>query len=201
MPSPRTHPGARRARLCRIDRDGAVRAMIGGRDYVDSIYNRATQAERQPGSSFKLFVYLAALESGMKPTDTIVDEPVTIDGWTPRNSTRTHVGPVSLREAFARSINTVSAKIGAQLGFGTIADMARRFGISSKHFDLPIDGARHERRPPDRHDPRLRIRRQPGRVRRSLCDPPRWSPPMGSCCIRRTARRAACSSRPGSPRK
>jgi penicillin-binding protein 1A len=111
--------------------------MIGGRDYVDSLYNRATQAERQPGSSFKLFVYLAALESGMKPTDTIVDEPVTIDGWTPRNSTRTHAGPVTLREAFARSINTVSAKIGAQLGFGAIADMARRFGISSNISTYP----------------------------------------------------------------
>ena len=73
----------------------------------------------------------------MKPTDTIVDEPVTIDGWTPRNSTRTHRGPVSLREAFALSINTVSAKIGAQLGFGTIADMARRFGISSRISTFP----------------------------------------------------------------
>ena len=131
-----TPKGAQGA-LVAIDRDGAVRAMIGGRDYVDSIYNRATQAERQPGSSFKLFVYLAALESGMKPTDTIVDEPVTIDGWTPRNSTRTHAGPVTLREAFARSINTISAKIGAQLGFGAIADMARRFGISSNISTYP----------------------------------------------------------------
>src|ERR671912_1975159 len=68
-------PGSAQGALVSIDRDGAVRAMIGGRDYVDSIYNRATQAERQPGSSFKLFVYLAALEAGMKPTDTIVDEP------------------------------------------------------------------------------------------------------------------------------
>ena len=109
---------ARKARWWRIDRDGAVRAMVGGRDYVDSIYNRATQAERQPGSAFKLFVYLAALELGMKPTDTIVDEPVTIDGWTPRNSTRTNVGPVTLREAFSRSINTISAKIGAQSASG-----------------------------------------------------------------------------------
>jgi len=131
--TPRGAQGA----LVALDRDGAVRAMIGGRDYVDSIYNRATQAERQPGSAFKLFVYLAALESGMKPTDTIVDEPVTIDGWTPRNSTRTHQGPVTLREAFARSINTVSAKIGAQLGFGAIADMARRFGISSPIATYP----------------------------------------------------------------
>ena len=123
--------------LVSIDRDGAVRAMVGGRDYVDSIYNRATQAERQPGSSWKLFVYLAALESGMKPTDTIVDEPVTIDGWSPRNSTRTNAGPVSLREAFSRSINTVSAKIGEAVGFGTIADMARRFGISNSISTYP----------------------------------------------------------------
>ena len=130
-------PKSAQGALVAIDRDGAVRAMIGGRDYVDSIYNRATQAERQPGSAFKLFVYLAALESGMKPSDTIVDEPVTIDGWTPRNSTRTYAGPVILREAFARSINTVSAKIGAQLGFGAIADMARRFGISSNISTYP----------------------------------------------------------------
>jgi penicillin-binding protein 1A len=124
-------PAGTQGALVAIDRDGAVRAMVGGKDYVDSIYNRATQAERQPGSAFKLFVYLAALESGMKPTDTIVDEPVTIDGWSPRNSTRTNLGPVTLREAFSRSINTISAKIGAQLGFSTIADMARRFGITT----------------------------------------------------------------------
>ena len=131
--TPRGAQGA----LVSLDRDGAVRAMVGGRDYVDSIYNRATQAERQPGSAFKLFVYLAALESGMKPTDTIVDEPFEIDGWRPRNSTRTHAGPVTLREAFSRSINTVSAKIGAQLGFGTIADMARRFGIGGQISTFP----------------------------------------------------------------
>ena len=130
-------PAGAQGALVALDRDGAVRAMIGGRDYVDSIYNRATQAERQPGSAFKLFVYLTALESGMKPTDTIVDEPFEIDGWQPRNSTRTHLGPVTLREAFSRSINTISAKIGAQLGFGTIADMARRFGIGGKISTYP----------------------------------------------------------------
>jgi penicillin-binding protein 1A len=131
--APRGAQGA----LVAIDRDGAVRALVGGKDYVDSIYNRATQAERQPGSAFKLFVYLTALESGMKPTDTIVDEPVTIDGWSPRNSTRTNLGPVTLREAFSRSINTISAKIGAQLGFSTIADMARRFGITTRISTFP----------------------------------------------------------------
>jgi penicillin-binding protein 1A len=130
-------PKGAQGALVAIDRDGAVRAMVGGRDYVNSIYNRATQATRQPGSAFKLFVYLTALESGMKPTDTIVDEPVTIDGWSPRNSTRTNLGPVTLREAFSRSINTISAKIGAQVGFGTIADMARRFGISTPISTFP----------------------------------------------------------------
>jgi penicillin-binding protein 1A len=129
-------PGTQGA-LVAMDRDGAVRAMVGGRNYVDSIYNRATQAERQPGSAFKLFVYLAALESGMKPSDTVVDQPVTIDGWTPRNSTRTYAGPVSLREAFSRSINTISAQIGESLGFGTIADMAHRFGISGRISTFP----------------------------------------------------------------
>ena len=130
-------PGGTQGALVAIDRDGAVRAMVGGKDYVNSIYNRATQAQRQPGSAFKLFVYLTALESGMKPTDTIVDEPVTINGWSPRNSTRTNLGPVTLREAFSRSINTISAKIVAQVGFGTIADMARRFGITSQISTYP----------------------------------------------------------------
>jgi penicillin-binding protein 1A len=130
-------PDGTQGALVAIDRDGAVRAMIGGKDYVSSIYNRATQAQRQPGSAFKLFVYLSALESGMKPTDTIVDEPVTIDGWSPRNSTRTNLGPVTLREAFSRSINTISAKIGAQVGFSTIADMARRFGITTTISTFP----------------------------------------------------------------
>ena len=130
-------PDGAQGALVAMDRDGAVRAMVGGKDYVSSIYNRATQAERQPGSSFKLFVYLAALESGMKPTDTIVDEPVTIDGWTPRNAERENLGPVSLREAFSRSINTVSAKIGAQVGFSTIADMARRFGLTTPISTYP----------------------------------------------------------------
>ena len=130
-------PDGAQGALVSIDRDGAVRAMVGGKDYVDSIYNRGTQATRQPGSSFKLFVYLSALESGMKPTDTIIDEPVTIDGWSPRNAERENLGPVSLREAFSRSINTISAKIGQQVGFSTIADMARRFGITTPIATYP----------------------------------------------------------------
>ena len=130
-------PNGAQGALVAIDRDGAVRAMVGGKSYPDSIYNRATQAERQPGSSFKLFVYLAALESGMKPTDVMVDQPVTINGWTPRNDTRDFAGPVTLREAFARSINTISAQIGQQLGFSTIADMAHRFGLTTDISTYP----------------------------------------------------------------
>ncbi|WP_375391780.1 transglycosylase domain-containing protein [uncultured Sphingomonas sp.] len=117
--------------LVSLDRDGAVKAMVGGKDYVSSIYNRATQATRQPGSSFKLFVYLAALEAGHKPEDTVVDEPVTIDGWSPRNDSRHNSGQVSLRTAFAYSLNTVAAKLGQEVGFPTVADMARRFGITT----------------------------------------------------------------------
>ena len=130
-------PAGAQGALVSIDRDGAVRAMIGGRDYVTSIYNRATQAQRQPGSAFKLFVYLSALEAGKKPTDVLVDEPFEVDGWKPRNSTRSFAGPVTLREAFSRSINTISAKIGAELGFGTIADMAHRFGVGSNISTYP----------------------------------------------------------------
>ncbi|MEH3107532.1 MAG: PBP1A family penicillin-binding protein [Sphingomonas fennica] len=124
-------PNGAQGALVALDRDGAVRAMVGGTDYVSSIYNRATQAVRQPGSAFKLFVYLAALEAGMKPTDGVVDQPVTINGWSPRNSSGRFSGPIDLRTAFAFSINTVAAQIGQKVGFDTVADMARRFGIST----------------------------------------------------------------------
>ncbi|MBY0283233.1 MAG: PBP1A family penicillin-binding protein [Sphingomonas sp.] len=124
-------PAGTQGALVSLDRDGAVRAMVGGKDYVSSIYNRATQAERQPGSAFKLFVYLAALEAGHKPEDAVVDEPVTIGEWTPKNDSRRNIGPTTLRNAFAYSINTVAAKIGDEVGFATIADMARRFGITT----------------------------------------------------------------------
>ncbi len=124
-------PSGAQGALVALDRDGGVRAMVGGKDYVSSIYNRATQAVRQPGSAFKLFVYLAALEAGHKPEDSIVDEPVTIGGWSPRNDSRRNSGAVSLRTAFAYSLNTVAAKLGQEVGFATVADMARRFGITT----------------------------------------------------------------------
>lgn len=124
-------PAGTQGALVALDRDGAVRAMVGGKDYVASIYNRATQAERQPGSAFKLFVYLAALEAGKTPESTEVDGPVTIGGWSPRNSSRRFSGEVTLRTAFAYSLNTIAAKLGQQVGFTTVADMARRFGITT----------------------------------------------------------------------
>ncbi|NNM77271.1 PBP1A family penicillin-binding protein [Sphingomonas sp. ID1715] len=124
-------PGNAQGALVSLDRDGAVRAMIGGKDYVTSIYNRATQATRQPGSAFKLFVYLSALEAGYKPDDMVTDEPVNVGGWSPRNSNGRYTGSINLRTAFTYSVNTIAAKIGQDVGTTTIADMARRFGITT----------------------------------------------------------------------
>ncbi len=124
-------PKGSQGALVSMDRDGAVKAMVGGTDYITSNYNRAVTAVRQPGSAWKLFVYLAALENGFRPEDKVVDEPVTIDGWTPKNSGGTYAGEITLRTAFAYSKNTVAAKIGEEIGTSTIAAMARRFGITT----------------------------------------------------------------------
>lgn len=124
-------PDGTQGALVSLDRDGAVRAMVGGKDYVGSIYNRATQAVRQPGSAFKLFVYLAALEAGHTAADMMVDKEVDIAGWRPRNSSRKFAGEMTLRTAFAYSVNTIAAQLGAEVGTGAIADMARRFGITT----------------------------------------------------------------------
>ena len=117
--------------LVSIDRDGAVKAMVGGTDYVSSNYNRAVTAVRQPGSAWKLFVYLTALEAGFRPEDIVEDKPVEIDGWQPKNSGGEYAGSISLRTAFAYSKNTVAAQIGQEVGTSSIANMARRFGITT----------------------------------------------------------------------
>jgi penicillin-binding protein 1A len=130
-------PGGAQGALVSMDRDGAILAMIGGTDYVESNYNRATEAVRQPGSAWKVFVYLAALEAGYRPGDRVVDEPTTIDGWTPRNSSRSHAGEIDVRTAFAYSINTVAAQLGNEVGFGSVASMARRFGITTPISTYP----------------------------------------------------------------
>lgn len=131
-----TPKGAQGA-LVSLDRDGAILALVGGTDYVASNFNRATTAMRQPGSAWKLFVYLAALEAGYTPEDKVVDTPVTIDGWSPRNANGRNVGETDVRTAFAYSINTVAAQLGNEVGFGTVASMARRFGINSEVDTYP----------------------------------------------------------------
>lgn len=124
-------PESAQGALVSMTPTGEVRAMMGGRDYVTSNYNRATVAERQPGSAWKLFVYLTAIESGFSPRDYVNDAPVTIDGWTPRNYGRGHRGQVTLRQAFAGSYNTVAAQLGQRIGFSNVAMMARRLGIET----------------------------------------------------------------------
>src|SRR5688572_28796038 len=126
--TPRGAQGA----LVALDRDGAVRAMVGGRDYIGSSYNRATQANRQAGSSFKLFVYLTALEAGYRPETNVEDSPVTIGGWSPRNSNGRFMGPIPVRIAFAYSVNTVAVRLAQQTGTAAVADMARRFGVTTR---------------------------------------------------------------------
>lgn len=130
-------PDGAQGALVSLDRDGAILALVGGTDYVESNFNRATTAMRQPGSAWKLFVYLAALEAGYTPEDKVVDTPVKIDGWSPRNSNGRNVGETDVRTAFAYSINTVAAQLGNEVGFGTVASMARRFGITSEVATFP----------------------------------------------------------------
>ncbi len=124
-------PRGAQGALVSIDRDGAVKAMVGGTDYITSNYNRAVTAVRQPGSAWKLFVYLTALEAGFRPEDMVEDKPVEIDGWQPKNSGGKYAGSISLRTAFAYSKNTVAAQIGQEVGTSSIANMARRFGITT----------------------------------------------------------------------
>ncbi|EDL55995.1 membrane carboxypeptidase, partial [Gimesia maris DSM 8797] len=124
-------PDGAQGALVSLDRDGAILALVGGTDYVETNYNRATNALRQPGSSWKLFVYLAALEAGYTPNDRVVDTPVSIGGWSPRNSNGRNIGETNLRTAFAYSINTVAAQLGNEVGFSQVASMARRFGVTT----------------------------------------------------------------------
>ncbi|WP_353204277.1 PBP1A family penicillin-binding protein [Sphingomonas sp.] len=111
--------------------DGRVVAMVGGKSYADSPFNRATQAQRQPGSAFKLFVYLAAMRHGMTPDSVIDDEPITIAKWSPKNSDGRYLGPISLRQAFARSSNVAAARITQQVGVASVIQAARDLGVST----------------------------------------------------------------------
>ena len=121
---------------------GAVLAVVGGRDYAATKFNRAVQAERQPGSTFKAFVYAAALEDGFTPGTVRIDQPLTIDKWTPENYTERYRGPMTLREAMKLSINTVAAQVGAEVGPTQVKALAERFGIRATelrpHYSLAL---------------------------------------------------------------
>ena len=104
------YPSADQSALVSLDLDGGVISMIGGRDYGDSQFNRVTQAKRQPGSAFKLFVYLAGIEDGFSPEDLMVDSKININGWSPKNYKDSYIGEVSVQDAFSKSINTVAVK-------------------------------------------------------------------------------------------
>ena len=112
--------------------DGAVRAMVGGRDYGDSQFNRATQALRQPGSAFKPFVYLAGVEAGYGLGDMVTDAPLKIGKWRPQNFTGTYEGPVSYETAFAKSLNTAAVRVAQHVGAKAVVDVAHRMGITEK---------------------------------------------------------------------
>jgi penicillin-binding protein 1A len=111
--------------------DGAVKALVGGRNYADSQFNRATAAKRQPGSAFKPFVYLAAVERGLTPDTVREDAPVVLKGWNPENYSRDYRGPVTLRDALAHSLNTVAVRVGLEVGPKAVVQTAQRLGIAS----------------------------------------------------------------------
>jgi penicillin-binding protein 1A len=123
--------GAGQAGLVVLGMDGAIRAVVGGRSYAESQFNRALKARRQPGSAFKTFVYLAALESGMTPDSTVLDLPILGSGWSPRNEGAGYRGEVTLREALSHSMNAAAARLNMSVGPRKTAAVARRLGIRS----------------------------------------------------------------------
>ena len=129
--------GDAQAALVAMRPDGTVVAMVGGKSYKESPFNRVTQAQRQPGSAFKLFVYLAALRAGWTPDSMIEDEPITIGGWTPVNNDRIYRGEMTLREAFARSSNAATVRLSEKVGRGNVIRAARDLGITSPLPDKP----------------------------------------------------------------
>jgi penicillin-binding protein 1A len=122
---------ATQASLIAMSPDGAIRAMVGGRDYQASQFNRAVQAVRQPGSSFKPFVYLTALEKGMRPDDHFNDGPTKIGNWQPHDFENRYLGDVTMAEAVAESLNTVAAQVAQKVGIRSVIATAHRLGITS----------------------------------------------------------------------
>ena len=129
--------GDAQAALVAMRPDGRVVAMVGGKSYSETPFNRATQALRQPGSAFKLFVYLAAMRAGWTPDSMIEDTPITIDGWSPGNSDGVYRGKVTLREAFARSSNAATVRLSQTIGRTNVIRTARDLGISTPLPDKP----------------------------------------------------------------
>ena len=125
------------AALLAMTHDGAVLAAVGGRDYAASQFNRITQARRQPGSLFKIFTYAAALEAGMRPDSPVVDQPVQIGNWAPGNASGGYRGAMTLRQAFAGSVNTVAVQIFQSLGRARVLELARRMGLRSDMPEVP----------------------------------------------------------------
>jgi len=117
--------------LVALDPDGGLKALVGGRNYAESQFNRAIAAKRQPGSSFKPFVYLAALEKGARPDDVRVDGPISVKGWSPENYSHEYFGPVTLTKALSLSLNTVAVRLGMEVGPKTVVRTAHRLGILS----------------------------------------------------------------------
>jgi penicillin-binding protein 1A len=124
--------GVEQAALVAMDGEGRVRAYVGGASYQDSQFDRATAARRQAGSSFKPFVYLTAMEAGRNPNMQVVDEPLRIGNWEPKNYTNKYLGEITLQTALAQSINTVAARLANEVGTSNVAATARRLGITSK---------------------------------------------------------------------
>ena len=120
-----------------LDKTGAIKAMAGGFDYNKSQFNRATQALRQAGSAFKLFVYLAGFERGMKPSELILDEPIKIGNWEPKNYDKKFLGAVSIKEAFSKSLNAATVDLATYSSLGEIIDIAHRLGITTKIENKP----------------------------------------------------------------
>ena len=120
-----------------LDTEGGIRALVGGRDYTESQFNRAVKARRQPGSAFKPFVYLTALERGLTPDSMTYDLPLNIDGWAPRNDNGLYIGELNLRRALAQSVNTVAVRLHQEAGYGKTVAAARRLGIKSDLRDDP----------------------------------------------------------------
>ncbi len=123
--------GASQAAVVTLDGTGGIRALVGGADYAKAPFNRAIDAHRQAGSSWKPFVYLAALEAGWGPDMPVVDEPLTIGTWSPQNYTDGYLGALTLEQALAQSVNTVAARLADQVGRPNVAAAARRIGINS----------------------------------------------------------------------